>query len=151
MSGLFEQVLSWVSLHPVWAGIIVFLVAMAESLAIVGVLVPGVAMMFGVGALISAGALEFWPTVAWAVAGAVLGDGLSFFLGRHFQDHLPGLWPFSRHPEMLQRGIDFFQRYGGKSVVFGRFVGPVRAVIPLVAGMLRMPPGRFLAANVASA
>jgi undecaprenyl-diphosphatase len=101
--------------------------------------------------LISAGALDFWPTFAWAVAGAVLGDGLSFFIGRHFQDQLRGFWPFSRHPDMLQGGIDFFQRYGGKSVVFGRFVGPVRAVIPLVAGMLNMSPGRFLAANIASA
>lgn len=151
MSGVFDQVLPWVSLHPIWAGFVVFLVSMAESLAIVGVLVPGVAMMFGIGALISTGALDFWPTFAWAVAGAVLGDGISFFLGRHFQGQLRSLWPFSRHPEMLQRGIDFFQRYGGKSVAFGRFVGPVRAVIPLVAGMLNMPPLRFLAANIASA
>jgi undecaprenyl-diphosphatase len=151
VGALFDQLLAWVALHPVWAGLIVFLVAMAESLAIVGVIVPGVAMMFGIGALISAGALAFWPTLAWAVAGAVLGDGVSFFLGRHYQNQLRGFWPFSRHPEMLDQGVRFFQRYGGKSVVFGRFVGPVRAVVPLVAGMLGMSPIRFLAANVGSA
>lgn len=151
MGALFEQLLAWVSLHPLWAGLIVFLVAMAESLAIVGVIVPGVAMMFGIGALITAGALAFWPTLAWAVAGAVLGDGLSFFLGRYYQQQLRGFWPFSRHPEMLEQGVRFFQRYGGKSVVFGRFVGPVRAVIPLVAGMLGMSPLRFLLANIGSA
>ena len=151
MGALFDQLLAWVSLHPVWAGLIVCLVAMAESLAIVGVIVPGVAMMFGIGALISAGALEFWPTLIWAVAGAVLGDGLSFFLGRHYQQQLRGFWPFSRHPEMLDQGVRFFQRYGGKSIVFGRFVGPVRAVVPLVAGMLGMSPARFLAANIGSA
>ena len=54
MGALFDQLLAWVALHPVWAGLIVFLVAMAESLAIVGVIVPGVAMMFGIGALIAA-------------------------------------------------------------------------------------------------
>ncbi len=151
MGALFDQLLAWVALHPIWAGLIVFLVAMAESLAIVGVIVPGVAMMFGIGALISAGALHFWPTLIWAVAGAVLGDGLSFFLGRHYQQQLRGFWPFSRHPEMLDQGVRFFQRYGGKSVVFGRFVGPVRAVVPLVAGMLGMSPARFLAANIGSA
>ncbi|MES9896122.1 MAG: VTT domain-containing protein, partial [Candidatus Thiodiazotropha endolucinida] len=64
---------------------------------------------------------------------------------------LRGFWPFNRHPATLQRGITFFQRYGGKSVALGRFFGPVRAIIPLVAGMLGMPPLRFLAANILSA
>jgi membrane protein DedA with SNARE-associated domain len=44
-----------------------------------------------------------------------------------------------------------FARHGGKSVFIGRFFGPVRAVIPLTAGILRMPPGRFWVANVGSA
>jgi undecaprenyl-diphosphatase len=62
-----------------------------------------------------------------------------------------GIWPFTRHPEMLARGEDFFLRYGGKSVAFGRFFGPVRAVIPLVAGMMGMPRARFFTANILSA
>jgi undecaprenyl-diphosphatase len=76
---------------------------------------------------------------------------MSFWLGRHFQDRLRGFWPFSRHPRALQQGIDFFQKYGGKSVAIGRFFGPVRAIIPLVAGMLGMSPWRFLMANLLSA
>ena len=146
-----QQLVEWISLNPLWAGVIVFLIAMAESLAIVGILVPGVVMMFGIGALIATGILEFWPTFGWAVLGAVAGDGLSFFLGRYYQQQLTGIWPFTRYPQMLDRGIRFFERYGGKSVVFGRFVGPVRAVIPLVAGMMRMPSNRFLVANIGSA
>ena len=71
MTELLHQLLEWVSLHPLWAGFIVFLVAMGESLAIVGLLVPGVILMFGFGALISTGAMDFWPTFAWAAAGAV--------------------------------------------------------------------------------
>lgn len=151
MTEYLNQLLAWVSLHPYWAGIAVFLVAMAESLAVVGLLVPGVVLMFGFGALISTDAMAFWPTFGWAVAGAVIGDGLSFFLGRHFRDRITDLWPFSRHPRSLQHGIAFFQRHGGKSVAIGRFFGPVRAIIPLVAGMLGMPPAYFIAANVASA
>lgn len=151
MSGLFHNLMGWVSNHTLWAGIIVFLVAFSESVAIFGLLVPGVVMMFGFGALIAAGALEFWPVFAWAVAGAVAGDGLSFWLGRHFQGQLRGFWPFSRHPQTLQRGVEFFEKYGGKSVAIGRFFGPVRAVIPLVAGMLGMRPWRFVVANLLSA
>ena len=151
MAELFQQLLHWVEANPGWAGAVVFLMAFAESMAIVGMVVPGVAILFTVGALIGAGALDFWQMVAWAVVGAILGDGLSFWLGRRYRHQLTRLWPFSRHPETLERGIAFFEKYGGKSVVIGRFFGPVRAVIPLVAGMMQMAPGRFLFANVLSA
>jgi undecaprenyl-diphosphatase len=148
---LFQLLVGWVQANPLWAGAVIFLVAMAESLAVVGIVVPGVVIMFGVGALVATGALEFWAACAWAVAGAVTGDGLSFAIGRRLRDRVPGLWPFSRHPGTLERGVAFFHRYGGKSVAIGRFVGPVRAIIPLVAGMMGMPPARFVVANVLSA
>jgi undecaprenyl-diphosphatase len=151
MSEFFAPLLAWIGENPLWAGIAVFVVAFSESVAIIGLLVPGVVMMFGFGALIATGIVEFWSIFWWAVAGAVVGDGLSFWLGRHFQDRLQGFWPFNRHPATLQRGITFFQRYGGKSVALGRFFGPVRAIIPLVAGMLGMPPSRFIIANLLSA
>jgi membrane protein DedA with SNARE-associated domain len=151
MTELFQQLLEWVSQHPGWSGGVIFLVAMAESLAIVGLIVPGVVIMFGIGALISSGAIEFWPAMGWAVAGAISGDSFSFWLGRHYRDRLTSSWPFNRHPASLERGIAFFEKYGGKSVAIGRFFGPVRAVIPLVAGMMDMPPPRFLLANVLSA
>ncbi|WP_294041979.1 VTT domain-containing protein [Thiolapillus sp.] len=151
MAETFQQLLAWVSANPGWAGAVVFLMAFAESLAMVGMVVPGVAIMFAVGALIGSGALDFRVMVLWAVIGAVAGDGLSFWLGKKYQRQLTGMWPFSRHPAMLDKGIQFFQRYGGKSVVLGRFFGPVRAVIPLVAGMMNMPATNFVFANVLSA
>jgi membrane protein DedA with SNARE-associated domain len=151
MSELLTALLAWIETHPLWAGIIIFLVAFSESVAVFGLLVPGVVVMFGIGALIATDTLSFWPVFWWAVAGAVAGDGLSFWLGRHYKDRLRGLWPFSRHPASLQRGVEFFEKYGGKSVAIGRFFGPVRAIIPLVAGMLGMRPWRFLTANLLSA
>ncbi|MCP4993344.1 MAG: phosphatase PAP2 family protein [Gammaproteobacteria bacterium] len=151
MEEIFNQLLTWVGDHPTWTGLVIFLVAMSESVAIVGVIVPGVIIMFGIGAMIATGAISFWPAMAWAVAGAVSGDSLSFWLGRHYQDQLRGLWPFSKHPKSLEKGIAFFERYGGKSVAIGRFFGPVRAIIPLVAGMMGMPRWRFFLANLLSA
>ncbi|MCU7843784.1 MAG: VTT domain-containing protein [Candidatus Thiodiazotropha sp. (ex Monitilora ramsayi)] len=151
MSELLTTLLTWIADNPFWAGVAVFLVAFSESVALFGLLIPGVVMMFGFGALIATGTLAFWPVFWWAVAGAVAGDGLSFWLGRHFQDHLREHWPFNRHPKILQRGIDFFEKYGGKSVAIGRFFGPVRAIIPLVAGMMGMKTWRFLIANLLSA
>lgn len=124
------------------------MVAMTESLAIVGLIVPGVAIMFGIGALISAGAIEFWPAFAWAVAGAVVGDVSSFLFGFHFRDRITNLWPFTRYQESLEQGQEFFTKYGGKSVAFGRFFGPVRAVVPLIAGTMGMRPWRFITASI---
>lgn len=151
MAELFQQLLQWVGANPGWAGLVVFLTSFVESLAIVGVIVPGVAILFTIGALIGAGALEFWHMVGWAVAGAVLGDGLSYWAGKHYQDQLTRSWPLKQHASALEKGTRFFQKYGGKSVAMGRFFGPIRAVIPLVAGMMNMPTHRFIIANVLSA
>ena len=151
MEDLIRSLLDWVGANPGWSYLAVLLGSFAESLAMIGLVVPGVMIMLGAGALIATGELQFWPTCLSAIAGAVAGDGLSFWVGRRYRKHIRGYWPFRRHPQHLDQGIAFFERYGAKSVVIGRFFGPVRAVIPLVAGMMQMPPRRFVSANVASA
>ncbi len=151
MEELLRQLLDWVALNPGWAYAVVFLIAMGESLAVIGVVVPGILSLIGTGALVATGAIAFWPAFAAATLGAIVGDGLSYSLGRHFERHIREMWPFCRYPEQLQHGVSFFERYGGWSVAFARFAGPGRAVVPLVAGMLRMDPGRFYFANITSA
>jgi len=143
--------LAWLAQHPYWAASLIFFVALAESLAVVGLAVPGAALMIAAGALVALGALAFWPTLLLAVAGAIVGDGISFWLGRRYRDRLRDAWPFRRHPRWLCRGEEFFRRHGGKGIFFGRFVGPVRPIIPVVAGMLGMRPAAFTAVNVLSA
>lgn len=137
--------------HPGLALLVVFAVALAESLFIVGMILPGAAFMVGFGALIALQALPAGATVLAATLGAIAGDGLSYWLGWHYKEALKSRWPFRTRPEMLSRGENFFRRHGGKSVLLGRFIGPLRPVVPAIAGMLAMPPSRFLLANVASA
>ncbi|WP_295588340.1 VTT domain-containing protein [uncultured Lamprocystis sp.] len=151
MEELFHNLHAWVGSHPEWAYVTVFLIAMGESMAVIGVVVPGVISLIGTGALIATGAIAFWPAFIAATAGGIAGDGVSYSLGRHFNQHIRELWPFSRYPQQLEWGVAFFDRYGGWSVALGRFAGPGRAIIPLVAGMMRMPPRRFYFANVTSA
>lgn len=151
MTETFNELLEWIRANPQQAGSVVFLVSLVESLAIVGVMVPGVLILLGAGALIGAGILNFWEMVAWAIAGAIIGDGLSYWLGHHFE-YLTARWRWFRlHPDHLQKGIEFFQKYGDISIALGRFFGPIRAIVPLAAGLLRMPPGRFFVANILSA
>lgn len=147
---LLQAVLDWVAAHPTWAGAGILLIAFFESLAVVGLFLPGAALMFGVGALVGTGHLDLGTTLIWAAAGAIAGDGVSFWLGRRFHQRLRVMWPFATHPELMARATDFFYRHGGKSVLFGRFVGPIRPVIPAVAGMLDMPVSRFVTVNVIS-
>jgi membrane protein DedA with SNARE-associated domain/membrane-associated phospholipid phosphatase len=146
-----RYLLDWVSANPGWAYLAVLLAAFAESLAVVGVIVPGVVIMLGAGALIANGDLQFWPTCLSAVVGAIAGDGLSYWIGHRYRDRIRRAWPFCRHPAQLDRGIAFFEHHGAKSVVLGRFFGPVRAIVPLVAGIMHMPPRQFVVANIGSA
>lgn len=90
-------------------------------------------------------------TAALAVAGAILGDGISYSLGRRYRGQIRAMWPLSRLPALLERGQAYFENHGGKSVFLGRFLGPVRAIVPVIAGMSAMPPARFYAMNVLSA
>jgi membrane protein DedA with SNARE-associated domain/membrane-associated phospholipid phosphatase len=140
-----------VTQHPNWVAIAVFAVALTESLVLVGLIVPGAVLMITAGALISTGGVGFWSILLAAIAGAIAGDGISYWIGHHYRDQLKVLWPFSRHPQWLARGETFFHRHGGKSILFGRFVGPVRPFVPVVAGMLGMRPAKFYKVNVLSA
>ena len=146
-----NTLLIWLQNNPVLALLFVFLVAFSESLLIVGMLLPGAALMLAFGAFIALGALQAWPVLIAAILGAIAGDSLSYWLGSYYQQALKTRWPFSAYPALFIRGENFFHRHGGKSIMLGRFVGPLRAVVPAIAGMLGMPRSRFLLANVASA
>lgn len=151
MEAALADLMNWVHAHPNWAGVFVLVVSALESFLVVGLVVPGTVVMFGIGAMIAAGSMELLPTLVWAAVGAVLGDGTSYFIGRHYHQQLRVMWPFRRYPEMITRGVDFFHRHGGKSILLARFVGPVRPLLPAVAGMLDMPARRFFLFNTASA
>ncbi len=131
--------------------LIIGAIALFESLALVGLLLPGVILITATASLAGHQDVAITALLLAAFIGAVLGDGLSFLLGYTQRERVTRLWPFSHHPEWLARGARFFHRYGTLSVFFGRFVGPVRPIIPLIAGMLRMSPRAFLWANLASA
>ena len=141
----------WLIANPTWAGLAVFTISMSESLAVIGLFIPGLVMMGIIGALVNTGFLELIPTLMWAILGAIVGDGVSYYIGHRFKEHLPAYWPFRIFPQWLERGKKFFIHHGGKSIIIGRFVGPVRPFIPVVAGMMDMKPREFLIANIFSA
>ncbi len=147
-SGWTQDLLGWLNIHPGWGVAMVFLVAFLESLALIGLLLPGIMILFGVGTLIGLGLLDLVPIWIAASSGAFLGDSASYLLGRHLRGHLMDFWPFSRYPGLMERGATFFQSHGAKSLVAGRFIGPLRPIIPAVAGMMGIKPSRFLVIDI---
>jgi len=140
----FQQMLQWSAAHPALLLAVGFLLAFIEALALVGIVVPGILLLFMLGALVGWD-LSLLSMVTLAVmAGAVAGDGLSFWLGRLNRGRLHERWPFVRRSHWLDRGEQFFVRHGGKSIFIARFIGPFRPVVPLVAGSLGMPPATFV-------
>jgi len=137
--------------NPVLLVCVVLAISLVESLALVGLLVPGVVLITSAASLAAHQDIALAWLIGAAFIGAVLGDGISFVLGFKYREQVTRRWPLSQHPEWLARGACFFSRYGVWSVFIGRFVGPVRPIIPLVAGIMRMPPRTFIWANLASA
>ena len=151
MEHLATELIAFIKANPGWAMSVIAITAFGESFAFLSLLFPGTAILIAAGGLAAVGAIPFFSSAVAGIAGAVLGDSISFWLGQKFGPLLPGIWPFRRNPAMLQRGMDFFRRYGGASVFIGRFFGPLRAVIPIAAGMMRMPTALFYVANIVSA
>ncbi|MFG1242417.1 DedA family protein [Xanthobacter sp. V7C-4] len=130
---------------------IVFGLAFGESLALVSFFIPATVLLLAIGALIEASGLHFFPIWLAAATGAALGDAISYWFGFHYKERAKTFWPLSKRPDLVARAEDFFHRFGVWGVAIGRFFGPVRAVVPLVAGVLAMRQTHFQMANVASA
>lgn len=128
-----------------------FIVAFAESLPLIGTIIPGSITMSVIGILAGRGMIPIFSMVLWASIGAFIGDAIGFWIGKHFNERLRYMWPFAKHPKWLKLSEDFFAKHGGKSILAGRFVGPARSSVPLIAGLLKMTWPRFLIAAIPSA
>lgn len=150
-SSLVDPVTAFLRQHDHLAPAVVFALAFGESLALISIFIPATVLLLAIGAIVEAGGLHFFPIWLAAAVGASLGDALSYWLGFHYKDRAKTFWPLSRRPDLVARAEDFFTRFGIWGVAVGRFFGPVRAIVPLVAGILAMRQVPFQVANVTSA
>ena len=146
-----NSVTAFVREHAAWAPAIVFALAFAESLAFISLLVPAWGALVAIGALATAGHVDLWAVWIAGALGAAGGDWLSYWIGRKLEYSVAHIWPLSRHPQLIPRGERFVRRWGVLGIFIGRFFGPLRAVVPLIAGIFEMPQFYFQIANVTSA
>jgi membrane protein DedA with SNARE-associated domain len=146
-----QGLIAFVRDHQAWAAPIVLLLAFGESLAFISLLIPAWGALVAIGALIGVTGISFWPVWVAGGIGAALGDWLSYWFGFKYKDHVAQIWPLSRYPEILPRGEAFVRNWGVPSIFIGRFFGPLRASVPLAAGIFEMPYWQFQVANFLSA
>lgn len=127
---------------------VVMFVAFLESLALVGLLLPGTVMMASIGALIGSGQVDFYYAWAAGIVGCLLGDWISYFIGRAFKGPLHR-WSFlKKNKAMLDKTEHALHQHSMATILIGRFVGPTRPLVPMVAGMLDLPPYKFALPNI---
>ena len=146
-----NSIVAFVRDHAAWAPPIVFALAFAESLAFISFLVPAWGALVAIGALAAAGHLNLWAVWIAGSLGAACGDWLSYWIGLKLEYSVAHMWPLSRHPDLIPSGERFVRRWGVPGIFIGRFFGPLRAVVPLIAGIFEMPQWQFQVANFTSA
>ena len=147
---LIDHILPVFSHIGVWGYWLVLLLSFAESVVLVGEVIPGSTLLIFIGFLSAQGILDIGDLIWFAAIGAILGDGLSYYLGTKGTNFFRNENRFLKTVH-LERGQRFFKKHGDKSIFLGRFIGFLRPIVPFVAGLSEMNLKRFLFWNITSA
>lgn len=129
---------TWLASHPQWLGLGIALIALLECTALIGVLWPGVVLLFSISLLAGQSGMALWPLFLLCWSGTLLGNLGSFALGLRLQNNTRKLPLLRKHPQWLSQAQLQLNHYGSASLFLGHFIGPVRPVLPLLAGMLQL-------------
>jgi len=145
---IIHTVIHYVSAHSDLAYETLFLAAFLEAVPIVGTFIPGSTIILSLSALIATGDLNLVVVLCSVISGAALGDGLAFWFGNRNPSRIRKFWPLNKHRVLIHRGEMFFQKYGKAAVLLARFLPPVRAFVPVIAGAMGMTPRQFYPLNL---
>ncbi|MFM9941371.1 MAG: DedA family protein [Hyphomicrobiaceae bacterium] len=148
--GTKDAVLAFMREHMALAELAVFVMGFGEGIPGLSLLIPSSPLFLAMGAMHGAAGGLFWHLWLPASIGAVIGDCVTYTIGRRYKNHASRLPFLSRYPGWEQRGRDMFERWGVLAIVGGKFTGFMRPFIPIVAGALQMPFWLFLPASIIS-
>lgn len=145
----FNELIVWLERNPQWIAVGIIGASFVESFALIGIIIPGVVLLAVISGL-AATSLSIFEVVMLAYFSSLLSDIASFFIGFSLRNSLSKLWPFKNHPEFLINGQQFFQRYGMIGLFVGKFIGPIRPLLPITAGSLNMNKRNFFFIEILS-
>lgn len=138
-----------VGLHGWPVYVIAWAAAFLESAAFFGLVVPGETVMLIAGMLAAGGVVPLPGLLVGVIVAAVLGESVGYWIGARFGQSLMTSRLGPKIPQRRwEQAPQYLQRRGAGAVVLGRWVGILRALVPVTAGIVKMPYGRFLAANI---
>lgn len=149
-AGWWRSAIDFVRDNEAFIELALFVFAFAESIIVASAFVPSTLIFITIGALEGAADGPLVPLVLAGALGALAGDLASFALGYRFRGDLRRAWPLSRHPRLLARGRRFMATWGIAAIVVSKLTGPMRPLIPMLAGASRMSHARFVAASAIS-
>lgn len=123
---------------------IIVIISFLESLALVGLLLPGIVFMSIIGTFIGNGKLLFYPSWIAGSIGCFLGDWCSYYIGLYFKNYLYNLKFLKKNYNLLKKTQDLLYRHSIITILIGRFIGPTRPLVPMVTGMLKLPIKKFI-------
>ena len=145
----FNEIIVWLEKNPQWIALGIIGASFIESFALIGMIIPGVLLLAIISGL-AATSLNIIEVVTIAYFSSLLADVMSFFIGYSFRNSINKVWPFKEHPEFLQEGQKFFKQYGMIGLFIGKFIGPIRPLLPITAGSLNMDKRRFFLIEILS-
>ena len=151
MESMLEPVAEFIRVNHGWAGLVLGLFIMLESLVILGAFIPATPMLVLTGGLLATGVLDPVSVLLGCITGAIIGDAISYFIGRRLGMRVLRHRWLKRYRRQFALTRLYCRRFGVITIYVGRFIGPMRAFVPAVVGMARMPVRDFQIANVISA
>jgi membrane-associated protein len=133
--------------YGAWTYLLLFAIVFCETGLVVTPILPGDSLLFAAGAFAANGSLSIWVLIGALIAAAILGDTANYWIGHFLGHRLLNARRRVIKPEHLAYTHEFFEKYGGKTVIIARFVPIVRTFAPFVAGLGSMSYGRFMAYN----
>ena len=139
-----------ISNYKVWTYLILFLIIFAETGLVVTPFLPGDSLLFAAGALIAKGdtGLDIYILSILLCIAAILGNTTNYYLGNYFGSKVFKEGNKILKLEYYEKTNIFFSKHGGKAIIFSRFMPIFRTIAPFVAGIGKMPLGRFTYFNI---
>ena len=137
--------------YGTWVYAILFTIVFAETGFVVTPFLPGDSLLFAAGALCATGQLSITAMLALLIVAAFAGNAVNFAVGRFIGPRVVQSSHRLLNRAYLDRAHAFFEQYGGKAIILGRFVPIVRTFVPFVAGAARMTAGSFVLYNAVGA
>jgi membrane-associated protein len=143
---------AFVQAYGAWVYALLFLIIFVETGVVVMPFLPGDSLLFIVGALCGAGLMDWSVAASLMLAAAILGDQTNYMIGRYFGPKV-FQWENSRffNRNAFNRAHDFYERYGGVTIIIARFMPFIRTFAPFVAGVAEMTRSKFTAYNAVGA